>query len=402
MANPSDKKSLLIILSVLLLVASSTYLISFYARGYKINFNKGVALQATGLLSATSRPKSASVYVNDRLITATDDTINLPPGDYTIRIAKDGYLPWEKQASIKKEIVFQTDAQLYRSVPDLRPVTLSGAISSALSPDGSKIVYAVASASADRDNGLYQFDLNDNPIPLSRSSYKQLAPNFPGVDWSEFSFEFSPDGRSILATNKISNVSYLISLDSPINSRNLFDVTPRLSIIRDEWQREITQNNLLKIEKLPKEIKAFISTDSAKAKFYFNTADEKVLYLAQTEGQIAPNIITPPPAQSTQTQTRDIKAGHYYVYDIKDDTNFHIGSEEDLNKPFWLPNSNSIIYLSDKQIKVIEYDATNHQILFAGNFNPDYVFPWADGSRIVTLIAPYEGAPENLYAISIR
>ncbi len=402
MAKSSDKKSLLIILSVLLLVASSTYLISFYARGYQINLKKGVVLQATGLLSATSKPKSASVYVNDRLITATDDTINLPPGDYSVRIIKDGYLPWEKDIIIKKEVVFQTDAQLYRSVPDLRPVTLSGALSSIVSPDGTKIIYSVASASASRDNGLYQIDLIDNPIPINRSSAKQIAPNFPGIDWSKFTFEFSPDGRSIMASNINSNISYLISLDSAINTRNLFDVTPRLSIIKEEWEKQIIQNNLIKLDKLPKEIKQFISTDSAQTRILLNSAEEKVLYLAESDGQISPNIITPPPAQSTQVQNREIKSGNYYVYDIKDDTNFLIGTDQDIVKPFWLPNSNSIIFLSNKQIKVIEYDGTNNQTLFAGNFNPEYVFPWADGSRIVTLVSPFEGASENLYAITIR
>lgn len=388
--------------SVLLLVAFSTYLISFYARGYQLNLQKGVVLQATGLLSATSRPKSASVYVNDRLITATDDTINLPPGDYSIKIVKDGYLPWEKEIIIKKEIVFQTDAQLYRSVPDLRPVTLSGAIASTLSPDGTKIIYSVASASAARDNGLYQIDLVDNPILINRSPTKQIAPNYPGIDWSKFTFEFSPDGRSILASNKTTNISYLISLDSPINTRNLYDVTPRIPLIREDWQRQIIQNNLVKLEKVPPEIKQLISTDSAQSQISFNSADEKVLYLAHTNGQIKPNIITPPPAQSTQNQSRDVKAGNYYVYDLKDDTNFLLAAADAIRKPFWLPNSNSIIYLSDKQIKVIEYDSTNNQTLFAGNFNPEYVFPWADGSRIVTLVSPYEGAPENLYAVTIR
>lgn len=401
MTNPSDKKSIIIILLVLILIASSTYFISMFARGYQINFNQGPSLTATGILSVTSRPKGASVYINDRLVTATDDTINLTPDTYTIKIVADGYLPWEKTVSIKKEIVYQTDTQLFRSVSDLRPITVTGAINPTISPNMTQIAYSVASASASKDNGLYLIQLTDNPILISRNTPRQLSPNLPGIDWSKFTFEFSPDSRQILATNKTANISYLLSLDSTISQKNLYDVTPRLSLIKEDWNN---QNQLLiasKLERLPEELRSLISTDSAQ-NITFSTDDNKVLYLSKIDGNISSNIITPPPAQSTQTQSRNIKKDNYYVYDLKDDTNFLIGSKDSINDPFWLPSSNSIVFVEDKTIKVVEYDGTNKQSLFAGNFHEHSVYPWSDGSRIVTLTSPYTNAPENLYAISIK
>lgn len=399
------KKSLTLLITISLLITASTLIVSFFARGYRLSPSQTGLIKSTGLLSATSNPKSASVYVDDRLITATDDTINLPPSTYTIKIVKDGYLPWQKQITIKKEVVFQTNAQLFRAVPDLKPLTLTGAINPALSPNNSKIIYAVASASAAADNGLYQLDLTDRPLPLAKNLPKQLAPNYPKINWSQFHFEFSPDSQSVLASSPQAN--YLLKLDTPI-SRQLFDITPRLSLIQQQWQQQLSQIIHNKIKSLPPELQSVISTQSAET-VSFSSADNLILYLAQADSQLKDSYITPPPAQSTQPQTRQIKKGFYYVYDIKQDTNFILGpapnsnsKDSALQNPFWLPNSQNIIYTQDKKIKTIEYDGTNNQTIFAGDFDTNVVFPWSDGSSIVTLTSAYPGAPANLYAVSIR
>ena len=400
MPQHSTKKSLLITLSVFALIIFGTYFITLFARGYRLDFRQNPGIKATGLLSATSKPKSASVYIDDRLFTATDDTINLPPDQYHLKIVKDGYLPWEKTIQIKKETVYQTDTQLFRSVPDLKPLTFTGAINPAASPDFSRVVYAVASASAAKDNGLYLIELSSNFIPVNRSSIRQLAPNFPNVDWSNFKFTFSPDSREILATSS-QNISYLLRLDTPISTANLFDVTARLPLIKEEWQNQDQLNLQDKIDKLPKEIRPLISTQSAQH-LQLSPDENKFLYLATIDGQISPNLITPPPAQSTQDQQRQVKAGNYYVYDLLDDTNFFIGSAKDLLNPTWLPLSNNIIYVQNSQMKVVEYDNTNLHTLFAGDFDQNTVFPWSDGNRIVTLTTPYQGAGYNLFSLTIR
>ena len=76
-------------LFVLILVIGGTFAISFFARGYQISTKGKISFLATGIISATSKPKAASVYINNKLITATDYTINLPPDEYTIKIVKD-------------------------------------------------------------------------------------------------------------------------------------------------------------------------------------------------------------------------------------------------------------------------------------------------------------------------
>jgi len=399
MPSTSDRKSLLIILFVFLFVIVGTIIAITIGRGYQINLNNGVELKATGLLSATSVPKGASVYINDRLITATDDTINLSPGSYLVKIVKDGFLPWTKTYQMKKEVVFQANAQLFRSVPDLRPLTLSGAINPTVSPDLSKIIFSVASASAQKDNGLYLIDVSDNLISLGRNTPRQLAPNYPGIDWSKAKYTYSPNSRQMIASFPAAN--YLVQFDSPISLSNLFDVTVRLPIIQSEWKTQEQDIIKIRLDRLPLALKTIVSTDSAKFTS-FNSNDDKILYLASTDSQLPQDIISPPPAQSTQTQSRTVVKGNYYVYDLKEDTNFLIGNSSAVTNLSWIPNSNSLVLVENNQIRAIEYDATNKVTIFGGIFDASTVFPWVDGSKIITLIPPYPGAPENLYAISLK
>ena len=158
MKTTPNRLSLILITSVSLFIILATYLISLFARGYRFSLKDGFSSEPTGMISAVSRPKGASVYLDDKLITATDDTINLPPGVYQLKITKDGFLPWQKTVTIKPETVYQADIQLFSTVPNLKPITLTGAINPAVNTDNTKIIYAVASASATKDELYNLYD----------------------------------------------------------------------------------------------------------------------------------------------------------------------------------------------------------------------------------------------------
>ena len=80
---------LLIVIVAVLFFVTGTYFAIRLARGYRPSLASR-ALQGTGLLAANSVPRGASVFLNDKLTTATDDTLNLPPGQYRVKIAQDG------------------------------------------------------------------------------------------------------------------------------------------------------------------------------------------------------------------------------------------------------------------------------------------------------------------------
>ncbi|MFA6250069.1 MAG: PEGA domain-containing protein [Candidatus Shapirobacteria bacterium] len=402
MPNTSDKKSLLTILSVAFFIILITTLITFFASGYQLNFQKGPVIKATGLLSATSKPKSASVYINDQLVTATDDTINLPPGSYTIKIVKDGYLPWQKTVQIKPEVVYLTDAFLYRSVTEIKPITLSGAINPAVSPDGNKIVYAVANASAAKDNGLYLLETYQSPLPLSRSiPPKLLSASAPSLDWSVFTFEFSPNSKSLIATNPQIKISYLLPLDSPITAKNMFDISSQIAAIKKDWLSQEAEIITTNLARLPMALQSVVATSSAK-QLQISSGETKILYLANTTTRLPAIVTTPLISFSNQPQTRQIEKGNYYTYDLQTDSNYLVGNSQSVANLTWLPDSNNLIFVEDNQIRIIETDSTNKQTLYGGSFNPQIVVPWFDGNKIVTLASAYAGSPENLYSISIR
>ncbi|MFA5025823.1 MAG: PEGA domain-containing protein [Candidatus Shapirobacteria bacterium] len=400
MNSDSNRKSLLIILSVASIVVSGTFLISIFARGYRLDTNNGnFKLKVTGLLSATSKPKSASVYINNLLVTATDDTINLAPGNYQIQISKDGYFSWRKNIKIKPELVYQTDAQLIRSSPELKPITQSKITNPTVSPDSTKIIYAAASTSAtSKDNGLYLLELTELPLLMSKNSQKLLSMNLPYLDWTKFSFQFSPNSKQVLATSKTGLTAYLFSIDQAINSKNLIDISSRISQIKKDWQISQEQTIKSKLEKLPSTLQSLIATNSAV--FSYNSSEDKVLYQA-SESATLPDFITPPPVQSTQPQQRSLQKDHYYVYDIKDDVNFLVG-DTSFDRVSWIPYSNNLLYVQNKGIHIIEYDTTNNQIIYSGDFSPSVILPTPDGYRLIISIVTSKNAFENIYSVSIK
>ena len=178
-------------------VAGASYLLE------AIGDVKNHILTSTGLLVANSQPRGASVFVNDKLVTATDDTIDLAPAEYKVRIVKDGFLPWEKNIAIKKEIVKQTEAHLFKNAPDLKPVTSVGAINPTTSPDGAKVVYAVAFASAQTKNGVWVNDLSSQPLNIARNDNWQIARNGIQQNWEDAQYVWSPDSKQVWPTTEI-------------------------------------------------------------------------------------------------------------------------------------------------------------------------------------------------------
>lgn len=119
------------------LLAAGTYTAIKFAKGYRPDF-KSKEIKGTGLLVVNSLPQGAQVFLNSKLTTATDDTLNLLPGEYLIEIKKDGYIPWQKKLTIEAEVVTQANARLFPAVTSLKPLTFTGAHNATPSPDGQK------------------------------------------------------------------------------------------------------------------------------------------------------------------------------------------------------------------------------------------------------------------------
>ena len=440
-------KKLLIFLSTLVFILGGTYLMIRYAQGYRPT--RSLAIRGTGLLSADSFPTGAQVYINGKLTTATDNTLNLDPGEYTIEIKKDGYHTWSKKLQIIAELVTQTNAQLFPASPSLEPLTYTGALMPVPAPDGTKLAFTVASSSAAAKNGLYVQDLTSSPISLNKTA-RQIARTDSTYDYPKSSYTWSPNGSEILVAFK-SGAHILLDATQFNDLEGLQDVTVRLPQILSEWELELAREERVRLLKLP-DFMGNIATSSA-TNLYFSPDGKRLLYQAIADLDIPTGLAPILPSSSTQPENRTLKAGFWYVYDLKEDKNFLIAegklskvekltllpnftpaipaelisspsafsslqtgpSPSDSIRLFnaqyssisvgniqWYPNSAHLLITTNNGIEIVEYDATNRLTLYGGPMDTAIVYPWPDGSKIITRLTFSEGTIPNLYTIKLK
>src|SRR5581483_8972254 len=225
-------RQIFISLCVLFLLFLGTTLVVLYGRGYRFGLANGRPdISGTGILVAKSNPNGASVFVDGHLTTATDNTINLAPGTYDVKIEKEGYFPWEKIIKVQKEVVSNADALLFPNAPRLESITDIGVSSPTVDPSLSKIAYLVSSQSA-KKNGIYVLDMTSRPILTLESNSTQIIDDTTDT-FSQATLAWSPDGTQILATVK--NTTYLLSANGFNNTPK--DVTETLAGIESSWEK---------------------------------------------------------------------------------------------------------------------------------------------------------------------
>lgn len=403
------RKQIVISALILLFILVATTLVILYGKGYQFDFNKGNPnIAGTGLLVATSNPDGAQVFVNGHLTTATDNTINLSPGTYDVKIVKEGYLPWEKTLIVKDEVVTKADALLFPTAPKLESITNLGAWNPVLDPSHTKIAYTVASQSATK-NGIYILDTTVRPILTLQSSSSQIIDDTLS-NFSDAKLEWSPDGSELLATISAQTLPTTYLLQTNGFNQSPQDVTETLANVNASWDKQKTEKEKALVDGLPKTLKQVVESDFQVIDW--SPDETKILYVASQSAQI-PIIISPRLIGTDSTpEVRNIEKGGVYVYDIKEDRNYKIvdslPNEESLNiyspSPLmWFPDSLHLIYVHNKKIDIMEYDAQNRTTIYAGPFIDDYVFPWSDGSRIVILtdLGNPNTAP-NLYTVDLK
>lgn len=446
----SRNRGLLYTILSALIIIGVTVLVIFYASGNFRRTEDGIARE-TGLLSVNSLPTGSQVYIDDKLTTATDDTIYLEPGDYQVKIAKDGYSDWQKTLTLTKGLVTQTNAHLFPTAPSLTPLTFTGASQILPSPDGQKVIYYTASNSAELKNGWYVLELSDSSLLVPKGPKQLIAPT-ASYDLTEAKFIWSPNSDQLLLILPTKEV--LLTIDE----LNNIDLLPNIATTSDQlladWEQEMYLRERQYLTKFPDEI-VDIATQSA-VNVYFSPDKEKLLFTstsdAQLPDQLIPNV---PPSPNTQPQERTLQTNGIYVYDRQEDTNFRVGTQPEADQlmfsaklllsqsPYpeslletatssafrsltastsaqtadnfatyhsslfadtlqWFPNSQHLFDLTADTIKIQEYDGTNQTNLFSGSIDDNFVYPWPDGSRLIMLTSFSPNSPPNLYSIELR
>lgn len=386
------KLRVLFFLSTLIVVGVIGVFVSYYARGYRLNF-KTFKFVPNGILVLKSEPDGASVYINGELKGATNTTISLSPGSYDVEIKKEGFLTWSKRLKIEKEVVTQATASLFKTLPALSPTTFSGALKPTISEDNSKIAYIIPQgANIDpTDSGLWVIDVASLPLGFGRDPRRVTD-----GDLKDATFEFSPDGTQILLTT--SKGVFLISSVSFTPQSQRVNVVSTLSTIKAQWEKERQTKNESLVKNFPPQIADIFLRKTSK--LVFSPDETMILYEASSSATIPEGLVKPLPGSSTQTQERDIKEGRTYVYDIKEDRNFFITDGE--ITPLWLPTSRHLILAEEGKVTIMDYDGTNKQSVYQGSYISPFAYPLSNSSKLLILTSLGSESTPNLYSLTVK
>lgn len=368
-----------------------------YATGYRVSLDgsqSGKIISGTGLLVTTSKPDGARVLIDNNLTTATNNTINLKPGEYDVRIEKDGYLPWGKKIIIKNGLVSEANALLLPVAPKLEAVTTIGVSNVATERLGSQLSYTVASASASK-NGIYVLDMNSRNLIFLAATGTQIVGDIQDRFSQAQELSFSPDGKELLVKLP-SGTYYLLATDS--KNLNPRDVTNTLSQVTRDWEQQRTDFDKKIMESLSRDLRNAAQTHFKN--IIPSPEGDKLLYEASVSAKLPLILRKSVPSVNSTPDQRDIAAGSTYVYDIREDKNYLISDKP--NRYLWHADGRHIIFARDGKINVVEYDGGNLTAVYNGPFLDNLIFPWPDGSSvgIVTSLSP--SVPHNIYRISLQ
>jgi hypothetical protein len=370
-----------------------------YGRGYRLDLNK-TSLKPTGIISATSDPVGAQVLVDGVLKTATNNSFNIDPGFYTVRITKESYIPWEKKIRVQGEVVSAISAFLFPTNPSLSPITTLGIVNPTLSPDGTRVAYIIPADHLDsavvKKAGLWYYELSEGPLGRNRDPVQ--VDSTGTIDFAATRITWSPDATQLLV--EASSSSRLYTLGKP----NTFaDVTATSSQLVADWRTAQADTDKQKLAAFKPAI-VNMATSSAKI-ISFSPDETKILYQATASATI-PQVIIPPLIGTNSTpEDRNIVPGKFYVYDSKEDKNYFLLNKNEISGAIqWFPTSRHLLLTLKGKIDVMEYDRTNWVTIYSGPFVDDFVAPWSNGSRIIILTNLNGDALSipNLYTVNLR
>jgi dipeptidyl aminopeptidase/acylaminoacyl peptidase len=370
-------KRLIIFAASLTIVFIVAAILVTFGRGYRLNLDER-KISGTGILSITSIPDGATIYINDEEKGGTDTSVqNLEPGKYEIRLVKEGYSSWEKEIEIVKEKITPIEALLFQSAPNLEFVTSLGVVSPKVSPDGQKIAYGIGNKEKE---GLWVLEMGGRQLIFDKPP-QQIAKDSDDFTFSNSQFTWSPDNNSILTVGKNKTGKergYL--LDAENLNESFEDISSEVKKLKEQWQEEEETKNAEKLKKLGKEAEKLTKGAS---KIIFSPDEERVLILKANEKPVVYDS-NPSLAPGSKPKTFEIPQA--------------------LDYSWLLSTSRHLVLVKEDLINIVESDGQNNVTIYTGNFAKDTVFSWPDGSKIVILtnLNTSKSNKPNLYSISLR
>lgn len=248
-------------------------LIILYTTGYRFDWNTK-EIKQTGVLSVDGLPQDMNVYLNDVKIDKALP-IRLPnrtPGNYTLKLSRDGYQDWTKEISIEsKKTTYIKNITLFKNI----------SVSKILDNFDKKIIDLLSSVSGNylaitsiKDN-IYSVDIydtvNNKTTPIAR--FSSVFP--PKIEWS-------PTTDFLLINNQSTNKNFnwqIINAGNPIQTHTYSTVDP---ITKWQWSTSLNtpviwlENNNKLIE-LSTTMEKFLSNSLNNIKTWFIRDDGELV-----------------------------------------------------------------------------------------------------------------------------
>jgi len=379
----------------------------FLAKGYRYQSDTGT-FSGTGIISVSSLPDQASVYLDGHLTTATDDNItSLPPKNYKVRIVKEGYIPWEKDTEVSAGLVSEIKATLYRSIPTIYPITYSGVDYALLSPDNLKLMYIIPNGlegglAAERKSGIWVWVMaSQGGLGFSGGEVQRQILQSNGVDYSKAKYRWSPDSTQLFVD--LPDRKLLLEIDRLNDVPR--DITANYQATLTAWDQTESQTRLTKLSQIENASLRKSASDSATLKW---SPDETKILYADSGGNFKVNdLILDKDYQLPKASSYAFLPDSKHLVMIERDAG--AGSEGAQGRgasPKPSPSGNLTIkeQFAQSRISIIEIDGQNKAEIYYGSVEPNVVVPWPDNSRLVVISSlPTQTASQpNLYGINLK
>jgi hypothetical protein len=374
-------------LITILLLISITVSLFLYTSGYRVRKKQDTSMdiEQTGMISAKSIPEGAAVYIDGKLITATDDTIpGISQGLHNLRMTKKGFFEWEKDIEVYEALVTDITAVLVAQSPRIEPLTTTGAQLPVISPSLKQIAYFSNDVETP---GVWVIPLNDG-LTLFRSNPGVVLQNTKFNTYSDgTSIEWSPDEKYLLVESS-SGTFHKVNIDTHISETVLAPEE-----LRKEWytKQKVKRESFIEKSGLSGDIADLAKADSV----VWSPDNEKFLY-KKVEGNVT----------------------SYWVYNTEDP--LPIGESEN-NQVFeiikgdpepavtWYTDSFHLIVVEmdneakeQGKVSLIRIDGTNKSEIYNNRLYSDRVYGTPSGDKIIVLTTFKSGGQTDLYTISLR
>lgn len=384
------------------IITSVTVLIIFGAFSVAVLLAKGYTfspsqkkLLGTGIISIKSDPDSASVYIDEHLTTATNATIpSLIPKQYKVKVVKEGFIPWEKLIDVKEGLVSEIKIHLFPSIPTIYPLTFNGVKSPSLSPDGTKLVFVVPSG---KRAGVWVWTMVKNqPIAFARTAEPhQVSQSVGSVDYVSAEFKWSTDSKEVIAS--VGGNNYL--LDSERLNSEPKDITPTLSSTLKGWEEDLKIKNEARISLITDQRAHKIASEGGALKW--SPDETRFIFSSVLDSKPEIKVASAAAKLKADQQKSSSLVTDAKVFDLEKGKEYLLPPAKSY---LWLSDSANIVLVEEGKISVVDFDGSNRQVIYAGNFLDDFVFAWPDASRLVlisTFPTPTASEP-NLYGINLK